>query len=150
MNTRTTAAVLAGLLAVTLTACGSSDNDTATTTPSTVATETATTPAEKPADDAAALQAAVRAYSTAYFKPDPDAAYSALSTRCQGKTNKTMFAAAVKASAASYGRQDIKNLTVDQQSGDLARVTYTYSVPKLNQASQPWTRENGQWHYDAC
>lgn len=150
MNTRTAAAVLAGLLLTTLTACGSSDDDAATTTPSTVATDTATSAAEKPADDAAALQAAVRAYSNAYFKPDADAAYSALSKRCQGKTDKVMFASAVEAGAASYGQQSITNLTVDQQSGDLARVTYTYSVPKLNQAQQPWARENGQWHYDAC
>ncbi|SNY69354.1 hypothetical protein [Paractinoplanes atraurantiacus] len=34
--------------------------------------------------------------------------------------------------------------------GDLARVTYTYSVKAINQESEPWTREGGDWHQDDC
>jgi len=148
MHTRTTAAVLlaAGLL-LTATGC-SSDTDTAKPAP---AGPTATaTPKQPAADNTSDLQAAVRAYSDAYFKPDPAAAYKALSKRCKAKTDEGIFAEIVKGSAKDYGPQDIKSLTVDQQSGDLARVTYTYTVPKLNQTGQPWAREGGQWRYDAC
>lgn len=37
-----------------------------------------------------------------------------------------------------------------QVSGDLARVTYTYSVAGINQAGQSWVREDGSWRYDDC
>jgi len=147
MHTRTTTAALiaAGLL-LSITGC-SSDTD-AKPAP---AGPTASAAPERPAEDNTSdLQAAVRAYSDAYFKPDPAAAYKALSKRCKAKTDEGIFAEIVKGSAKDYGPQDIKTLAVDQQSGDLARVTYTYTVPKLNQTGQPWARENGQWRYDAC
>ncbi|RKT02180.1 hypothetical protein BX286_0045 [Streptomyces sp. 3211.6] len=34
-------------------------------------------------------------------------------------------------------------LDVDQLAGGMARVSYTFAVPELNQARQPWTREAG-------
>ncbi|TYB39699.1 hypothetical protein FXF50_04790 [Micromonospora sp. AP08] len=37
-----------------------------------------------------------------------------------------------------------------QISGDLARVTYTYDVPALNQNKEPWVREDGTWKQDDC
>ena len=60
------------------------------------------------------------------------------------------YSAVITTTAAAYGHQTITTLHVDQLSGDMGRVTYTYTVPKLNQVQQPWTREGGAWHYDAC
>ena len=37
-----------------------------------------------------------------------------------------------------------------QISGDLARVTYTYAVPALDQSAEPWTSEDGAWKQDDC
>lgn len=138
MRTRLAAAALAAA-ALTLTACSSSSNSSAPKTPPT-----------SPSSEQAALEQAVRSYSDAYFKPNSTAAYSLLSARCQQQIDPTMYDAVIEQAAKNYGTQAIKTLTVDQLSGDLARVTYTYDVSKLNQAAQPWTREDGQWRYDAC
>ncbi|WP_377273703.1 hypothetical protein [Peterkaempfera sp. SMS 1(5)a] len=103
-------------------------------------------------DDAGkgALEDAVRAYSDAYFKPDAAAAYRMLSTRCSAKIDQQVYKAQLDAAVKTYGHQDIKSVTVNQRSDDLARVSYNYSVPALDQAGQPWVRENGIWRYDAC
>jgi hypothetical protein len=37
-----------------------------------------------------------------------------------------------------------------QISSDLARATYTYDVPALNQTKEPWVREGGAWKEDDC
>lgn len=141
MRTRT--AIAAALLLATLTACSSD--------PATPAADKPNAPAEQPADNSKAqLEATVRAYSAAYFKPDTAAAYGMLSKRCAAKIPQPMYDATVKATVASLGKHEIKTLTVDQLSGDLARVTYTYDVPKLSQTGQPWAREGGVWKYDGC
>ncbi|MEV6569941.1 hypothetical protein [Streptomyces sp. NPDC051577] len=109
----------------------------------------AAAPKEDPAR--ADLEAAVRAYSAAYFKPDGKAAHAALSKRCQAKAGPPeLFATIVDNAAKAYGKQEIQSLTVDQLAGDMARVSYTYSVPKLNQTGQPWVKEGGAWKYDGC
>lgn len=151
MRTPSTLAA-AALVALSLTACSSTPaapaaaGTTATSSPQSAA---ATTSA--PADTgSAALEAAVRAYSKAYFAGDATTGYAMLSKRCTTSVDKDIYAAAIATEAKAYGKQAIKTLTVEQLSGDLARVSYTYSVPLLNQKSQPWTRENGAWHYDAC
>lgn len=161
MRTRLVAAALAAAALLTVTACSSSDSSeakpTATTaTPATprttvpVPTTPTTPPPTSPSSEQAALEQAVRAYSEAYFKPDATAAYAMLSARCQQQIDATMYGSVIEQAAKDYGTQAIKTLTVDQLAGDLARVTYTYDVPKLNQAGQPWAREGGQWRYDAC
>lgn len=142
----TTAALTAALL-LTLSACSESDNPPST--PSAKPGQSAAT--EQPAADGkAALETAVRAYSDAYFKPDTAAGHAMLSARCKEQLPAEVYGATVEAGAKAYGKQEIKSLTVDQLSGDLARVTYSYSVPLLDQKSQPWAREGGQWKYDAC
>ncbi|MFF1957976.1 hypothetical protein ACFVWX_13420 [Streptomyces sp. NPDC058220] len=147
MRTRTIA--LAAVLLATLTACSSSDDGKASS--KTNRNKPATAPKQKPtSEDAGDLEKAVRAYSIAYFKPDAEAAYSALSARCREEISDLVFKPVVEAAAKDYGKQEIKTLTVDQLSGDLARVSYTYSVPKLDQKQQPWAREGGVWRYDAC
>lgn len=150
MHRHHTAAALAAAAALlTLTACTSSDKP-APAKPADPAP--ATSAAQPKADPARAeLEKAVRGYSDAYFKPDGAAAYATLSKRCQGKAGDAdLFAGIVDNAAKAYGKQEIQTLTIDQLAGDMARVTYTYSVPKLNQSSQPWVREAGAWRYDGC
>ncbi|MFB7982594.1 hypothetical protein [Streptomyces vinaceus] len=97
------------------------------------------------------LEKAVRAYSAAYIKLDAAAAYASLSKRCQGKAGSAeMFARAVSNSPTLYGKEEIQTVTIDQLTGDLARVSYTYSGSKPSQSGQPWVREEGAWKYDHC
>lgn len=145
----TAAASLTAAALLVLTACSSN--------PSTPIADKAPSPtpstsaAPKIDPERAKLDAAVRAYSAAYFKPDGAAAYATLSKRCQTKAGPSdMFAAVVNNAAKAYGKQEIQTLTIDALAGDMARVTYTYSVPKLNQTGQPWLKEAGAWHYDGC
>lgn len=150
MHRHHTAAALIAAAALALTGCTSWKSepqpDAMVAGPSTAA------PSPKVDPERANLDAAVRAYSAAYFKPDGATAYAALSKRCQAKAggDPEMFAIVVDTAAKAYGKQEITSLTIDQLAGDLARVTYTYSVPKLNQTSQPWAREAGTWKYDGC
>lgn len=145
-HTATTAAAAALLLALT----GCADVISSEPKPDdTISSPSAEQPKADPAR--ADLEKAVRAYSAAYFKPDGAAAYATLSKRCQTKAGDAeLFAGIVDTAAKAYGKQEIQTLTIDQLAGDLARVSYTYSVPKLNQSSQPWVREAGAWKYDAC
>lgn len=150
MPTRTTAAVLLAACAL-LAGCSSSSDDKAPSTPTTATGASSKAPTSSAPDNAtSALESAVRAYSAAYFKPDPKAAAALLSDRCRSQISAAVYGAQLKAAAKNFGPQPIKTLKVDQISGDLARVSYTYAVPGLNQADQPWTREHGKWHYDAC
>jgi hypothetical protein len=141
---------IATLAALSLTACTSTGSPTAATAATTAASSQA--PASTPTPDSGktALEAAVRAYSKAYFAGNATTGYAMLSKRCTAAVDKDVYAVAIATEAKAYGKQTIKTLTVEQLSGDLARVSYTYSVPLLNQKSQPWTREGGTWHYDAC
>ncbi|MBT2449468.1 hypothetical protein J7F03_20725 [Streptomyces sp. ISL-43] len=140
-----TALAAAGLLA--LTGCSSSDPKPAPVD----APAPTSSPSPKVDPARVDLEKAVRAYSAAYFKPDGAAAYAALSKRCQDKAGDAdVFTIIVDTAAKAYGKQEIQTLTIDQLAGDLARVSYTYSVPKLNQTSQPWAREAGTWKYDGC
>ncbi|MEU6756961.1 hypothetical protein [Streptomyces sp. NPDC046685] len=148
MRTHHTAALLAAATALALTGCS---NDPAPADKPT-SPAPASTPAAPTADPARAdLEKAVRAYSNAYFKPDGAAAYATLSKRCAAKAGDAdIFTAIIDTAAKAYGKQEIQTLTIDQLAGDMARVSYTYSVPKLNQTSQPWAREAGAWKYDGC
>ncbi|MFJ6935702.1 hypothetical protein [Streptomyces sp. NPDC101132] len=142
----TTLAAAAALLA--LTGC-TSESEPTNASPS----GSATLGAEAIPDEQARtdLEAAVYAYSDSYFKPDGDAAYRALSKRCAKKAGpQEVFAGIVDTAAKAYGKQEIKSFAIDQLAGDMARVSYTYAVPKLNQSQQPWTREGGVWKYDGC
>jgi hypothetical protein len=146
---RTHPAALTALALLTLTACsGTADNPPATASPKPGAS--AATDKPEPADtDRAAVEQAVRAYSAAYFKPDAAAAHRMLSARCAAKAQPAVYRALVE-QTETLGRHEIRTLTVDQISGDMARVSYTYDVPKLSQQAQPWVREDGAWKHDAC
>lgn len=145
-----TLATTAAALLLALTACSSSDDDKAaepSTAPSRVEQPSTTpTPAE-----AAALEGAVKAYTVAYFKGDTDATYATLSKRCQGKVTPEVYGAVVKQAAADYGNGHPATDVQANVSGTLARVSYKVAgLPKFDQQAQPWTREGGDWKYDAC
>lgn len=92
----------------------------------------------------------MQAYSDAYLTGAGETAYGLLSTRCQGQFGEKSFQQLVAAAGQTYGSK-LPMKTFDATvSGDLARVTYTYSVSAIDQKDQPWTREDGSWHYDAC
>ncbi|MCX5197214.1 hypothetical protein OOK31_25505 [Streptomyces sp. NBC_00249] len=158
MRTHHTAITLAAAGLLALTAC---DSDT-TATPGPSASwsrGTSTSQPDAPAPSgssqvaagAADLERVVRAYSGAYFAGDGPTAYAFLSERCTAKAgDEAVFTTIAEANAKDYGPQEIKTLTVDQLAGDMARVSYTYAVPKLNQSGQPWTREDRAWKYDGC
>lgn len=149
MRIRTTSIALTAAAVAVLAGCSSSGSSDAPATTTTAASgQAAATAAVDDGKDA--LTAAVKAYSAAYFKPDAVAASKLLSDRCRAQISAAVYAAELKRAAATYGHQDVQAVTVDQISGDMARVTYTYSVPALTQTGQPWVREGGAWHYDAC
>ncbi|MDT0472993.1 hypothetical protein RM863_12750 [Streptomyces sp. DSM 41014] len=161
---RNTTALLAvtGAALLTLTACSSSDDDTAGTpsrTPSPSRTSSVPEPSGTSAeptttadeDGSAALTAAVKAYTSAYFKGDAKAAYGALSKRCTGKIDETAYGATVKAATADYGPDHPATDVQTDVSGKLARVTYKVKgLPRFDQEAQPWTLEDNSWKYDAC
>lgn len=149
MHTRTTTLLAASLLTVALTACSSIDG-TSDATPADSSTVETQPSSSAPGEDAA-LKAAVQAYTAAYFEGDADAAYSALSERCQGKVTPEMYKAIVEQAAKDYGPDHPATDVEAQVSGELARVSYKVEgLPKLDQKQQPWTLESGDWKYDAC
>jgi hypothetical protein len=158
MRTRTVTAAAVLLLALTGCSSNSSTDDkppTATASPSADPTTPPTkspTASSNPTGDPeeAALEKAVRAYSDAYFATDSKKAYGMLSARCAEKIPADMYGPVIESTVKQYGVHPIKTLTVDQLADNLARVTYTYAVPALDQKSQPWAREGGQWRYDGC
>lgn len=113
-------------------------------TPPTAAASSATT-SEKDA-----LKAAVRSYSDAYLGGDAQTAWDLLSNRCRQRLTMAQMRTLTSGAQELYGRLDIVNLTIDDMSGNLARVTYTYPVAKLNQTQEPWVKENGKWREDDC
>ncbi len=97
------------------------------------------------------LRKAVEAYSDAYLAGDADAGYALLSQRCQHRIGKAEFAAMTAMAADVYGGTALPMTSYTaHRSGDLARVTYTYATSDLDQESEPWVREHGQWRQDDC
>jgi hypothetical protein len=148
-----------------LAGCGTSDDAVATdasprTTASAVSSgagpaattaEAAATPAEatEPISDEA-LRAAVQGYSDGFLGGDPSAAYDYFSARCKERVSLSYFTGIVMAAGQVYGSALPITGYDAQISGDLARVTYGYDVPALDQTKEPWTREAGSWKQDDC
>ncbi|MGW7288043.1 hypothetical protein ACWGH4_21430 [Streptomyces sp. NPDC054847] len=150
----TTTVATAAVLLLALTAC-SSENPPSSASPKSGQNAATDQPSDEPnvppADDSKELlEQAVRAYSAAYFATDTKKAHGMMSARCQEKIPAEVYGPVVEASVKQYGAHDIKTFAVDQLAGDLARVTYTYAVPALDQKQQPWAREDGAWRYDGC
>jgi hypothetical protein len=152
MRIRTTAIALAVVAALALVGCSSNSgsDDAAPAGAGTAAAPGRPAAGKADSSDRDALTAAVQTYSAAYFKPDPDAGYALLSKRCRAQIGSEAYRTALTQAVSTYGHQAVKAVTVDSLSGDMARVSYTYSVPALNQQGQPWVREGNAWRYDAC
>ncbi|WP_433364225.1 hypothetical protein ACQPZX_33580 [Actinoplanes sp. CA-142083] len=114
------------------------------------ATPTGTSPAAAATTDHDDLKASVQAYSDAYLTGDGKTAYGLLSRRCRKRITPAAFTTIVDFAKQEYGSAlPIKTFSA-AVSGDLARVTYTYSVKAIDQDSEPWVREDGRWHEDDC
>ncbi|MDH6546072.1 transposase [Streptomyces sp. SAI-041] len=151
-TTVTLAATAAALLA--LTACSLGD-DSAEPAPSTSATveEPTTTPTNTPAlaNDEENLARVVDTYTSLYFAGEGEPAYVFLSKRCKAKADPAVFEATVEQAAKDYGSDHPATDVRATVSGDMGRVSYrVHGLPKFDQQAQPWTREGGDWKYDAC
>lgn len=93
---------------------------------------------------------AVDGYSVAFTSGDAETAYGMLSDRCQGRVAESEFAAVVEVASSSYGETAPETVEVGQLEGDMARVTYTFADPALDQESEPWVVEDGAWRQDDC
>ena len=131
-----------------LAGCGGSASDKPEAAPTTTPSPTpSATPTENSTD---ALKQAVKKYSDAFLTGRSDEAYALFSERCQKRMSKAEFAGIVAQAKQTYGTA-LPLKTFDAKiSGDLARVTYTYDVAEINQDSEPWVREGGDWHEDDC
>lgn len=163
-HTRTTTALATAALLAALALAACSSDGGGDDEPEPQPTQDATEPTGQPTNDGAAggagegdqdeaaLEQAVRDYTDAFFAPDADTAYAMLSARCQGQIDETTYGAQLDQAAADYGQLSVETFTVNQLSGDLARVTYTVGLPLFDDqlTEQPWTREADTWRYDAC
>jgi hypothetical protein len=96
------------------------------------------------------LRNAVQGYSDAFLGGEPVQAYEYFSSRCEERTSLSYFTGIVTAAEGLYGAAlPIRDYSAEI-SGDLARVTYTYDVPALDQTREPWSRESGAWKLDDC
>lgn len=135
------------LMTVGLTACSSGSNDTEKP-----ASDSSPAEAKEDAksDDTAALESSVRAYTKALFSGDGPTGYKLLSERCKKEMTPAQFQTMSDQGHNDYGSLEIKTISVDQISGDLARVSYGVGVPQFERKAQPWAREDGTWRWDAC
>ena len=132
-----------------LAGCGGSAKEKGPDAPATTAASP--TPSATPTEDStAALKQAVTKYSDTFLTGNSDEAFALLSERCQKRMGKVEFAGIVAQAKQQYGSV-LPLRTFDAEiSGNLARVTYTYDVAEINQDSEPWVREGGDWHEDDC
>lgn len=114
----------------------------------TVPAKPAVTPAASQHD--VALKEAVTAYSDAFLSGKAEQAYALLSKRCVTRTPLEEFSYGVSQAKILFGNRLPIRTFVATVSGDMARATYTYDTSGINQTDQPWIRERGEWHYDAC
>ncbi|MBP5930182.1 hypothetical protein F3K39_19135 [Streptomyces sp. LBUM 1479] len=145
MRTRATVTIAAALLAA-LTACTS---DADSNKPKATAPVNEQKSVAKD-DDKAALESSVRSYTKALFSGDGATGYKLLSARCKQEMTAAQFQTMSDQGHNDYGSLEIKTISVDQISGDLARVSYGVGVPQFERKAQPWAREDGVWRWDAC
>lgn len=99
--------------------------------------------------DDGSLKDAVRGYSAAFLRGDAAATVEMLSERCRDRIG-AQLPSVVAAAAQAYGNAKITSLSVDEQSGNLARVTYRYDRAELDQEGEPWVKQGGRWKQDDC
>lgn len=134
-------------------ACGRTDESSDPALPSDpVAAPSGAAAAPPRATSDPALEQAVRDYSAAYLGGDGDAAHALLSHRCQRRITAaelTTTAGQAKAIGADATIETI-DAEIDDEYDDEAEVTYTYSVPALDQDDQDWVLEDDVWKNDDC
>jgi len=142
-HARTTITAAAGLalsttaLLTSVLLAGCSDNDDSTTTAAA-------------GQDRADLENAVRTYLGAFYTGDGDTVWSLVSDRCQQRHTRAQAEREMQYAQTTYGHLTVRSVSVDQLSGDLARISFDVGVPALARTGSPWVREDGHWHYDAC
>ncbi|MEV4342941.1 nuclear transport factor 2 family protein [Actinoplanes sp. NPDC049596] len=131
--------------------CGGAETPSAAVTPASAAASSAPV-STAPGDEGVTgeLRPAVQAYSDAFLTGDAKKAYGLLSERCRKRMSQSEFTQIVTAAGQMYGSALPLETYSAKVSGDLARVTYTYSIKAINQEAEPWTRESGEWHQDDC
>ncbi|MEU4419700.1 nuclear transport factor 2 family protein [Actinoplanes sp. NPDC024001] len=143
-----TAVVVAGAL---LAGCSSSSSSSSSKNKnSTTKSRTATKKPKPTKNTQEELRAAVQAYSDAFLTGDATTAYGLLSDRCRKRLSQAEFTETVTAAKELYGSPLPFQSYSATATGDLARVSYTYSIKAINQEKEPWTREAGRWHQDDC
>lgn len=146
-------AVLA-MAVLALAACGGEPSPPAaaqSTAPAAVSSQPSPAASSAPSPEMdAELRAAVQTFSDGFLAGQPVEAYELFSARCQDRVSLSYFTGLVTAAKLTYGSALPLRSYQAQVSGDLARVTYTYDVPALNQTDEPWAREGGQWRQDDC
>lgn len=111
---------------------------------------------EKPVSEEAAvdknaqeLQHYVQLYSDLFLNGQGSQSYVMFSNRCFERTDRNQYIAASAQAKQMYGPMEMKSYDAEI-SGNMARVTYTYPVPALDQQQEPWVYEDGQWRQDDC
>jgi hypothetical protein len=140
----TTAAALATAALLALTGCSTSSE------PDTTPDTDTSSQADPQAAERAALEKSVRDYTHALFGGDGPTGYKLVSNRCKQEMTAESFNAMADQGHHEHGQLEIKTISVDEISGNLARVSYGVGVPKFERKAQPWTREDGTWKWDAC
>ncbi|SEP09516.1 hypothetical protein [Actinacidiphila rubida] len=155
MRTRIAAATLAAAALLTVTACSSGKSDGKADRPAaTGSTAGGPAPAagtqDPAAADRAALTKSVQDYTALFFAGDPDG-YDLVSARCKLDMTKYGWAVLAKKGHHDHGSQKATDITIDELSGNLARVSYgAGNIPAMTRKAQPWAREGGTWRWDAC
>lgn len=151
------AMIVTPLFMLSLTACGSNTDKPEAPSSSTSAAPSATSvsdaaasPTAQVPSEEAELRQAVVAYSDAFLDAKPTVGYELFSARCKERVTLSEFTGMLTAAKQMYGKAMPLKTFEAQISGDLARVTYTYDVPALNQTKEPWVREDGKWKQDDC
>lgn len=153
MRRPTSLAAVITVLAMTLASCSDTDSSPKQSAASAPQPSATGTPGASPTTQAASteqdLRDAATAYSDGFLTGKPET-YDLLSSRCQSRVSEQEFGNILEMASATYGGA-LPFETFDATiSGDLARVSYTYSVPAINQESEPWVREDGAWKQDDC
>ena len=111
---------------------------------------TACSGSSSPKDDDAALINSVRAYNESFLAGRSTEAWNLLSDRCHDRIGEGPFGEIVDAIVMLYPGVETLEVSIDDLSGDLARVTSRFTDELLDQDREPWVQENGQWHNDDC
>lgn len=109
-----------------------------------------TTPGPKPGSPEAAVEAAVKAYSHDVVSGAGAQGYKLVSKRCKKIIDAAAFDEQAAQAKANYPGAAIVSISVDDLSGKMAHVSYTYANAVLNQTHKAWLKETGGWHWDAC